>query len=96
MAKVKNKKLVHNCNEGWVCAIHPDHAAGHMLNLSPCEKGSLPCEEMDCPDSKYDGLDCVHVWIIPRATGPTSKGVCNICDEERVFDNSIKAPGALV
>ena len=30
---------------------------------------------------------CVHHWLIESATGPTSKGTCKFCGEERVFQN---------
>lgn len=31
---------------------------------------------------------CRHYWVIEVASGPTSRGVCRICGEERVFQNS--------
>jgi len=31
---------------------------------------------------------CSHYWIIEPAHGPTSKGVCKYCGEEREFLNS--------
>lgn len=31
---------------------------------------------------------CRHYWIIESAGGPTSRGVCKICGEEREFHNS--------
>jgi len=31
---------------------------------------------------------CRHYWIIETASGPTSRGVCKICGEEREFQNS--------
>ncbi|MDY6893123.1 MAG: hypothetical protein SVO26_05340 [Chloroflexota bacterium] len=33
--------------------------------------------------------DCVHHWIIESPEGPTSKGVCKYCGEERVFQNYV-------
>lgn len=29
----------------------------------------------------------VHFWAIAPASGPTSKGVCRECGEERIFRN---------
>jgi len=37
-------------------------------------------------------IPCPHHWMIERAAGPTSKGVCRLCGEERDFDNSLEAP----
>ena len=34
---------------------------------------------------------CPHHWIIETANGPSSKGVCQICGEDREFKNSIEA-----
>jgi len=31
---------------------------------------------------------CRHYWVIETASGPTSRGVCKICGEEREFQNS--------
>ena len=31
---------------------------------------------------------CRHYWVIESASGPTSRGVCRICGEEREFLNS--------
>ncbi len=31
---------------------------------------------------------CAHHWIIETATGPVSKGACQLCGEEREFNNS--------
>ena len=31
---------------------------------------------------------CRHYWIIESASGPTSKGVCKFCGEEKEFQNS--------
>ena len=31
---------------------------------------------------------CRHYWVIEAASGPTSRGVCKICGEKRVFHNS--------
>jgi hypothetical protein len=34
---------------------------------------------------------CQHHWLIERPSGPTSKGVCRICGEERQFQNYIES-----
>jgi len=31
---------------------------------------------------------CRHYWIIEGARGPTSRGICKFCGEEREFHNS--------
>lgn len=33
---------------------------------------------------------CQHHWLIDRPNGPTSKGVCRLCSEERDFPNYIE------
>jgi hypothetical protein len=30
---------------------------------------------------------CKHHWIIEPASGPTSRGVCKLCGEVKLFDN---------
>jgi hypothetical protein len=30
---------------------------------------------------------CKHHWLIEPANGPTSKGVCKLCGEVKLFDN---------
>ena len=30
---------------------------------------------------------CRHHWLIDPANGPTSRGVCKICGEVKMFDN---------
>jgi len=34
---------------------------------------------------------CAHHWIIETATGSVSKGKCQLCGEEREFNNSFMA-----
>ncbi|MBI2305377.1 MAG: hypothetical protein HYU86_11610 [Chloroflexi bacterium] len=31
---------------------------------------------------------CRHHWVIDRPAGPTSRGVCKVCGEEKYFSNS--------
>ena len=33
---------------------------------------------------------CPHHWIIERASGPTSKGVCRLCGAEKEFLNYVE------
>ena len=33
-------------------------------------------------------MPCRHHWLIAPSNGPTSKGVCRFCGEEREFKNS--------
>ena len=33
---------------------------------------------------------CQHHWVIARPAGPTSKGVCRHCSEEREFQNYVE------
>jgi hypothetical protein len=32
--------------------------------------------------------NCTHHWIIDKANGPTSNGLCSLCGEKRPFLNS--------
>ena len=34
-------------------------------------------------------MTCAHYWEIATPDGPTSLGVCKLCGEERVHDNSM-------
>jgi hypothetical protein len=33
---------------------------------------------------------CKHHWVIEPPDGPTSKGVCKVCGEVKVFDNILE------
>lgn len=33
---------------------------------------------------------CSHHWIIETPDGPTSKGICKLCREEREFSNQLR------
>ena len=37
---------------------------------------------------------CTHWWIIEPASGPYSRGVCKLCQEQRQFKNSSE-PGSV-
>ena len=34
------------------------------------------------------GYGCTHHWVIEAANGHTSRGVCQLCNEMREFENS--------
>ncbi len=36
---------------------------------------------------------CQHHWLIEPAGGPTSRGCCRLCGEERFFRNSLDSTG---
>ncbi|MCI0825774.1 MAG: helix-turn-helix transcriptional regulator [Chloroflexi bacterium] len=38
-----------------------------------------------------DFMPCRHHWVIDAANGHTSRGVCQLCNEVREFENSINA-----
>ena len=38
---------------------------------------------------------CAHHWVIEPANGPTSKGRCRRCREERDFQNATPAGSAV-
>jgi hypothetical protein len=33
-------------------------------------------------------VDCTHHWMIDKANGPISTGLCNLCGEKKPFLNS--------
>ena len=35
-------------------------------------------------------MACTHHWVIDAANGHTSRGVCQVCNEVREFENSIE------
>ena len=35
-----------------------------------------------------EGNTCAHFWMIDSPSGPTSKGVCKMCGDEKDFKNS--------
>lgn len=37
-----------------------------------------------------DILECPHYWIIEAAVDPTSKGICKMCGEEKLFRNYLR------
>lgn len=36
-----------------------------------------------------DKAPCAHHWEIERANGPTSRGICKFCRDQRDFSNTI-------
>ena len=41
----------------------------------------------DAPEKSNGTGKCCHYWIVECPDGPTSRGVCQICGEEKEFDN---------
>ena len=39
------------------------------------------------PEERVDNGKCHHYWVIESPKGPTSRGVCKLCGEEREFSN---------
>ena len=40
-------------------------------------------------DETQDQSGCEHHWVLAAPNGPTSKGVCRSCGEERDFRNHL-------
>ena len=43
------------------------------------------------PEKEHEVGTCRHYWVIDAPTGPTSRGVCQVCRETRDFKNYIEA-----
>ena len=52
----------------------------HEPSMSPLE-----------PTLGGDAGSCCHQWLISKAAGPTSEGICQLCGETKDFKNSITA-----
>lgn len=39
------------------------------------------------PLEEKDEVRCRHYWVIESPHGPTSRGVCRLCGEEKEFPN---------
>jgi len=52
----------------------------------------MPLEDAPTPSGIEVQNDpaCHHHWIIEPAQGSMSRGVCQVCEEEREFKNSIE------
>jgi hypothetical protein len=37
--------------------------------------------------------ECIHVWQIAEAQGPTSQGVCQVCHATKDFKNHVESKG---
>ena len=37
-----------------------------------------------------ESVTCRHHWLIETPEGPTSRGICRLCGEERVFENDFE------
>ena len=54
---------------------------------------SVEVESQDAKTFSTEVLEapsCQHVWVIDTPNGPSSKGVCAICTEEKEFQNYIE------
>ena len=49
-------------------------------------------ELADIPEAR-DLTGCEHHWVIDKPAGPTSRGTCRACGEERDFQNYIEGSG---
>ena len=80
---------IHKCNRGWVCSEHDNQPAGHYTVFRvACEARPELCDDIDCEESLYNKNVCIHHWQIGTTSGKLVKGVCSICDEERLFINN--------
>ena len=43
------------------------------------------------PEESAQSAVCCHYWFIEAAAGPVSRGVCQLCDEVRDFENFVEA-----
>ena len=43
------------------------------------------------PGQEQGEVACRHHWIIEAPTGPVSRGVCQLCEDERDFNNYIES-----
>jgi hypothetical protein len=52
----------------------------------------MPSENTPTPSGVEveNGAACHHHWMIEPARGSVSRGVCQVCEEEREFKNSIE------
>jgi hypothetical protein len=39
------------------------------------------------PEELNEQKKCIHYWIVESPNGPTSRGVCKFCGEEKEFAN---------
>jgi hypothetical protein len=40
------------------------------------------------PIEAKDQTRCCHYWVVETPNGPTSRGICRFCGEEKQFQNS--------
>ncbi len=50
-------------------------------------------EEIAVITEARDLSGCEHHWVIDKPAGPTSRGTCRSCGEERDFQNYIEGTG---
>ena len=53
------------------------------------EKGLSETVAVKTMEKQSDEAECKHHWIIEAANGPVSWGECQICHENKEFQNSI-------
>ena len=51
-------------------------------------RGAVPSRGNAERLNNFIAHNCAHHWVIDRANGPTSEGVCQRCGERREFSNS--------
>jgi len=51
-------------------------------------KGAVPSRGNAEMLNEFIANNCAHHWVIDRANGPMSEGVCQRCGESREFANS--------
>ena len=50
---------------------------------------TLPKEAEVKSEEYQDENECRHYWLIDSPNGPTSRGICKLCGEEKDFNNSM-------
>ncbi len=54
-------------------------------------KGAVPSRRGHAERlNEFIANNCAHHWVIDRANGPMSEGVCQRCGERREFTNSVE------
>lgn len=51
-------------------------------------RGAVPSRGNADKLQSFIASNCAHHWVIDRANGPVSEGVCQRCEEKREFSNS--------
>jgi len=53
-------------------------------------KESMSIKDSEATEELQEAPACRHQWLIDAPAGPSSKGVCRACGEERQFQNYIE------